>query len=1015
MVDVKLDDILAIDGGQSYILSIYPELEPCFANKSKKVKLRDDDKTASTGVYKHRTTGVWMVHDFGGDPDLKATTAFKLCMMVNRCESSEAFKIIAKFYNIELKNSAPAKPTYSSRSVKEGEKPGEVLNLVYKDLEAHEAQLILSKNAWNSIEWAGKRAKTDEERLEFAQKLFQYYRLKSLQSYEQVKSDGSTVHIYNANESFPMFAFDEGTFQKIYKPKSEEKAYRFMYAGKKVDNFIHGIQQHKSVLEQNIKINADRLMNAESHSEAAAENEKAKESLPEKFQEIILVSGGSDAMNLAALGYKVIWMNSETAILDKDAISSIYKLCYDFYNLPDIDKTGRSAAKNLASIYLDIKTIWLPEELAQKSDGKGGKCKDLKDYLKHNNAESFKTLFKDALPFKFWDEMRLFTPSGDPRMRFGRPLYAYEFNNVRGYNFLQMNGFYRYENLKNKEKFDLIKIENNVVTVVQPNDVKDFIHSFLSERRASEDLRNAMYRSVQISENSLSNLKMKDPKFDYFGPDYQYLFFEKTTWKVTKNSIEATKSPDTYVWDYKILKPKELKTPGMEFMPKILSPFFSISENGNKWDLTFCPEEQMPDFMKFIIQTCRIHWKVELETRLELLENSTDATAHFAEYNIPQDQQKHIFSFNTIDSHLEYKKANQFKLDGSLLTDSEIQDQKLAFVNRIFLIGYMLHKYKDQTKTWAGVLMDYRVSEEGASNGRAGKGLFVKGLKAMLDYFHIDGRVPNFLADKHIFGGVNKGNDMIYIEDVGESFNFTELFAKITGSLEVNPKNQMKVTLEEEEFGKFIIDTNFADKYMDGSSKGRKLWSVFSDYYHEDLEHYREVRTPFTELGRRMYSNWDHAEWNQFYNFMAHCLQFYLTVSEQAVKIDPPFANILKRNNLAIMGENFRQWADTFFVDHLDEAIERKVAFENFMQTSNQTKFSSQSFFKKLAAWADFMGYVLNPQHIPGWTKSGDARKHGYIRRSVPAKEYGKHTTVEYIYIQTNQHVKPPSKDDLPF
>ncbi len=1007
-MNVSLEKIFEIDGGESYILSIYPELEPCFRDPKRKVKLRDEEKTPSTGVFKHKTSGYWLVKDFGSGDTAK--NAFTICMEVNRCDSSEAFKILAKFYGFENSKVTPPSPTYSSRLPREGELPQQIVNVTYKDLDYHEALTILSKNAWSKIEFEGKEAKTDEERLNYARLIFKYYNFRVLHSYEQVSKDGSKVHIFTANKDFPMYEIAEEyngeSFGKIYKPRAEKK-YRFLWRGKKPEDFIHGLKQHENFLEGN------RAANEKTEAEGEAKGKDVEDKLlPEKFNAIILCTGGSDALNAAAMGYRVIWPNSETAKLGKKDFKRITKLCHDFYNLPDIDHTGRTAARDLAWEYIDIKTIWLPNELTKRSDGKGGYCKDLRDYLKYWSKYDFRILVKNALPFRFWDEMPKVDKEGNLKFKFGRQLYEYEFNNVRGYNFLQMSGYWRYEEPKMKEGYFMIKIQENIVSKVLPNDVKNYIHTFLKDRQYPEDLRNHMYRSTQLSESSFSNLEMIDLNFKNFDKDHQLIFFENKNWKVTASGIEAVKRPDIYVWEHKLIKPKTSKGELTGFEPKIIEPAFSISQEGEGWNVTFKPQYRNCDFLLYLLQTCKIHWRKELEERMEFYDLSEKQQADYLKENdLPESVVEVMKQMTTKENRDAYEQKYKFRLDGSLLTEEEIAEQKLCFVNRVFAIGYLLHRYKDPTKPWAVFMMDYRVSEEGASNGRAGKGLMSLALKKMLDHVRIDGRDPLLFNNQFLFGGVERGNELIHIEDWNEFLDFERLFNFLTGSLYSNKKGMQAVDIENQDFGKFLIDTNFADRYMSGSAKGRKLHCVFADYYHEDLEYYREVRTPATELGRRMYDEWEYDQWNQFYNFMAHCLSFYLSVANKGVKIDPPFSNIVKRNSLAVMGENFRQWADNYFESRFGEDVRRTEAFEDMQKAANNQKITPQGFLKKLLAWCEFYGYKFNPEDVNGWCKAGEGKKYGYIKRSVPT-ELGKHTTVEFIHIR-----KPTAKpvEQMPF
>ena len=996
--NITLDDILAEDGGEKYFLSVYPELEPSFRNTSVKVKLRHDDDHASAGVFRHKTAKIWMLNDFGAGAGSKAMTAFQLCQKVNKCDAGEAFKIMARFYGHDLKVQV-YKADYSSRLPKAGELPGAVVNITYKDIEDHEVHVLFSKYALEGIQWNGVMAKTDKERYEFAKNVMKYYHFKSIHKYEKVKSDGSIVHVYTSNAQFPIFAIDEGGFQKIYKPKAE-KGFRFIWAGVKPESFVHGLKQHQSYIESNIKANEKRMQDAEEHSSAAAEKQKQKSVLPEKLNEIILVSGGSDALNVAALGYKVIWLNSESAKLDFDTLKACRKICREFYNLPDIDAPGRTAARDLAWQYIDIKTIWLPAELAMKGDGKGGNCKDVRDYLKYWGATSFKKLYENALPFKFWDEMQKTDKEGNAIWKFGRPVYIYEFNNVRGYNFLQMNGFWRFADAKYKEGYRLIKVDNNIVRDVLANEVKNYIHKFLKERQLPEDLRNVMYRTPQLSESSLSNLDEIDLNFKHYGHDFQYLFFENKVWKITASKIESVKMPSIYVLEKKIMKPLVRGKKVDDFKPEVLPEMFEIQQVDGRWTVEF--KETTCDYLKFTLQTCKIHWKKELEERMHWYElDAKERLAMIEEQDLDEEMVNTMGHMKTKEMQEKYIAKYKFSLVGSLLTEEERNEQMLAFVNRVFLIGYLLHRYKDQTKPWAGFVMDYKISDDGVSNGRAGKGLLALGLKMMLDHFRIDARNPKLFDDTFLFGGVNIGNELIHMEDWDEFLDFERLFNILTGALSSNPKGMQAVNIDNQDFGKILIDTNFSDRHTSGSAKGRKLHSVFADYYHEDLEFYKEVRTPLSELGRRMFDDWADGEWNGFYNFMAQCLKFYLSVADKGVKIDPPFGNIIKRNSLAVMGENFRQWADSYFEDKMDQSTERIEAYNDFMKATNSTKHSPQGFLKKMVAWCDFMGYKLNPEDVQGWQKPArDGKKLGLIKRSMPTSTPGKYTTIEFLHVR---------------
>lgn len=1005
------ETILSEDGGKRYLLEAYPQLAPCFEKTNKKISLRPEDKTPSVGVFQHKDTKWWFLKDFGGGGDNKAKTPIQICMEVNNCGYGQAIKILAQFYGHEVKNVEPS-ADYSSRPATPDEHPREIRITKYKEFTQSEILTVLSPKAWEGIEHAGlANGGDDKKRFEFAVEIFKYYRFKSVESYEQVSEDGKTVHIYTSNADYPIFAFDEGDFQKIYKPKGDKK-YRFMWVGKKPENYLHGLAQHENFIK------ANKSANEKAYNEAIERGQDPpREKLPEKLTDIMLCSGGSDGLNAAALGYRVVWMNSETAKLQKEDFKRIMKIVTFFYNLPDIDITGREAAKSLAFRYLDIRTVWLPSTLSYWTDARGNACKDLRDYLKHYDKKSFKKLVETSLPFKFWDEQPAYDKDGNQKWKFNRPLMQYELNHVCTYNFLQMNGFYRYPTEKARNGgYIYIQVDRNQVKTVEPNQVKNYIHTFLKERQQPEDLRNAMYRSQQLSENSLSNLEEFEPDFRHFGRDFQYMFFKNATWKITKDGIEQVKAPNIYVWDYKVMNLTIPNAAGVnvEHDVKILPDMFKITGDATTgWRYEAITKDC--DFMNFMINTCRIHWRSELEERMEFWQLSEKKREEYIIANgLTQEDIDNLMSFQSATKQEWYKNKNKFSLDGELLTDEERAEQHQAMANRIFSIGYLMHRYKDLAKPWAVFLMDYRISEEGASNGRAGKGLLAKALYKFLKHAWIDGRKTDVFDYEHVWEPIDRWvTDLIHIEDWDEFQNFTRLFGPLTSSMMNNPKGKAMITLKYEEYGKFLIDTNFADRYMDGSSKGRKLHGVFSDYYHEDTEHYREFRTPFTELGRRIFDDWDLEQWTMFYNFFAQCLKFYLSVANQDVKIDPPFSNIARRNSLALMGENFRHWADTYFMGKMNILVPRTDAYDDCKLATNSKILTPQGFFKKIQAWAEFNGYKFNPEHVAGWQKSSGTSKYGSIKKMVPNPSTpGKNTSKEFIYIEGNEQELIVDKDE---
>jgi hypothetical protein len=607
--------------------------------------------------------------------------------------------------------------------------------------------------------------------------------------------------------------------------------------------------------------------------------------------------------------------------------------------------------------YWPSRTIWLPDSLKRFLDGNGNPCKDVRDFLKHFRKFDFDELRRVALPYQFWDEdIARDDKTGKPKIRFGKPMVKYGFNNVHGYNFLNRNGFGRMPSLKEKEGFVFVHVANNIVKPIDTGKVKDFIHGFLENRRMNTDLRNHIYRTPHLSDSSLGNLPLFMGDFKTYGPDFQYLFFNQTAWKITAAGVTEEKAGklDKVIWEQKVIQHKA----------ELMKPMFQIKKDAaGAWDINITDKSCL--FFRFLIQTARVHWRKELEERLKLCDLDAKARKNYADqYGFSDEEIKVMLSHDTADKQAAYRKEYQFAVDGGLLLPEEVAEQKLHLVNRIYAIGYALHRYKNPAKPWAVFAMDNKLSDDGESHGGAGKGIVAKALYRLVSKVQLDGRNMKLTENPHVFENVDADTDLIHVEDANEYLNFGFFFAPLTSSMTINPKQKRSFELQFDDSPKFWFDTNFGDRMTDPSSLRRKLYTVFGDYYHENNGDYRESWTPNDDFGKTLFTDFTESEWNAFYNFMSQCLAFYLSCDE---KIVPPMTNVSKRNLMSEMGDHFRGWAEVFFSPesgNLDKLVLKEDAMKDFEMSTKLKTFSSQRFLKALKAWCKYHGYTLNPDEL---------------------------------------------------
>lgn len=991
----KTEDIwLKTNGGLDIILHFYPQASKAEGNKNKLFKLRASDKTASTSLKQYDDNGqqVWKIKDFGDDKTLQ--NGIDIWMAENNVDFPTAIQQIGKYFHVPDSEGTvlKQKAKYEYTKATPEQQPGEISFTVRTENSGQlhwtdfEIETLFAKNALVYAGWYSK--KPDAKKMAYSKiaGVLKKYRFFPVSSYYTVRE--RDVHNFYATDEYPIFVIDEGDFQKLYQPLNPEKKYRFLYIGKKKENYLHGLAQIENEYArrkelQEIAKEEKKQQEANNKGEAiqpldanSTQSDEVKK-IKLKLDEVIIMSGGSDAINAALLDYWVLWNNTETESITPYQYNELRKMTDAIYQLNDIDAAGKKGSHKMAMEFLDIKTIELPEELKKHKDIRGNACNDFRDYLKYYDAYHFKKLVKIALPYRFWDLKPTYEGRGEKRTFVG---YKYSFNNKYGYNFLEKNGFYQIEDPAEKTGLSFIHIKGNTVEKIKFNNIKKYIFDFLEDRMEDVDLQNAMFQSPQINENSFSNIKAVEVDFTDADQESQLVFFQNLTIKVTANSIQEFKPGDlpNYAWESAVLK-HQFKLSD--------APFKITKDDLGEYDIQIFKKDC--EFLNFLTQTSRVHWRTELEDKLKTL--------------APAEQEV-------------YKSVNKFNIAGDLLGPEEIAEQKRHLINKIFTIGYLMHRYKDSSKPWAIFAMDNRLNEDGKSYGGSGKSLIYK--TAICDYYlnenlykYIAGRDPKKLEGDFLYHGVSEHTKVILIDDAGEYFKFDLFFSDITGSINVNPKSGAPFTIPYAKAPKYCFTSNYTLRNPDSSTERRILYSVASDFYHEKGENtdYSETWTPKDDFGHNLFTEWEPKEFNNFYNTLIYCLQFYLGVTE---KLGPAMGAVTKRNLFASMGTNFYDWASMFFNEegaNVNQEIIRDHAFKDYIFMTGDNKIKPHGWAEKVKSFCKYRGWVYNPMEMRG-KQNNIIRKlpnYNYDARSNTWHELkdAAHKTTEVLYIKTTHGV----------
>lgn len=911
---VKLEKLYeATNGGLDIIVEYFPSAKKIVDGDAKKFKMREGDRTPSASL--HERNGIWKVTDFGDAGH--ELSPIDIVMEQENCTFGEAVLKMASRFNVpdELDRSVN-KPDVRKMQARQDQEDGRKyfeFNERFTDSELK----ILGPNVTQEV----------------CERLHWY----SVKWVCDVKNREATYKY--SNENYPIFMREclvqeargdkpEVKFYKQYEPLNPDKAWRFSYTpkGVKPKLYINGFSELKKRYAQ---YNAEE--EAEFRNDPANENKPYKE---KKLPEAFICSGERDSLCCAALGYLPLWFNSETYNLSEGEYRDIMKYVEVLYNIPDLDDTGVRRGTELALKYIDIHTIWLPSWLSTYRDNRGKSRKDFRDFSDLRPLRrDFLNLLELARPAKFWTQ-----EWNEKKKR-----WTYDIDLDCLIYFLKLNGYVILRD-QDSDTSIFVHIKDNIVERIRAKDVKVFLREWAEETSRPRDLRNLILNSPRTADAAFENLMSVDLDFSSSTAHSQIFHFENVYYEVTGQGImeHSTKKSEInhYAWKENVLNHRVTLLDGEMFT------ISSKEEDGVRvYDIDI-RDTSSPVF-GYLINSSRLHWRKELEYNLDsMTKEEADA----------------------------YKAAHKFDIAGEGLSVREISEQKLSLINKIFAIGYMLHKYKRESRPWAPMAMDYKIDENGVCNGRSGKSFIFKTLSKLLKTVNLSGRNRKLLDNPHVFEQVSKHTDMVLVDDCCQGFDTRDLYDNLTGPMKVNPKNNHIFEIPFEDSPKFAFTTNYVPSEFDPSSDARLLYMVFGDYYHERSESndYLESRSIRDDFSMDLFSpGYPESCWNADINFLMQCTRFYLSISGTNIKIQPPMENIMRRKYKQDMGRNFEDWANGYFGntegnEHLDTMLVRTEVFEEYKRSTGMAKATMQSFTKALRAFCNLSDHVeeFNPKEL---------------------------------------------------
>lgn len=556
--------------------------------------------------------------------------------------------------------------------------------------------------------------------------------------------------------------------------------------------------------------------------------------------------------------------------------------------------------------------------------------------------------FESAQPItdeeKYWDKEEWETAQG-------RIKSTLTFNYVKAYRFLANRGFGRL--MMASGNFVLAKREHQLIKVVEPYQVRDYITEF-TEQIANEDVQNMLYRGgpQYLGPEKLSNLKFIDPSFEKSSREHQYLYFKNKAIKITASGteeIELTKI-ENCIWADKIInfEIKELEEP--------LLNVFKLDEN---WINENIKEAERKEFKESHLN--KLFYKF----------SSTGKKCHFLKF------------LDNTSNFTWKKKANDITLEEEL-------ENAHHFIAKLSAIGYLLHNYKDKSNAKGVIGVDGKMSEIGASEGRSGKSLLGNAIAEFVPQEYIGAKNKKITEDQFLFSEVNEKTDNIFLDDARANIDYEFFFPIITGQMKINVKGGGRFSLKPDQTPKLYMTTNHSIMGHGSSYRDRQWFIAFSDYYNDKHKPIDDFKVPF-------FDEWDGDQYNLFYHMGALAIQIYLKYGV----IESPQDKIEKRRLRQQMGEDFLAWATEFYADNsgnLGDKMPRKELADKFYEDySHQRKYITAVHFKRrLKFFCEYEGLIFNPHML-----NSDGTPKSFNKKDGSAILDDKSGGVEYITIDT--------------
>ncbi len=530
----------------------------------------------------------------------------------------------------------------------------------------------------------------------------------------------------------------------------------------------------------------------------------------------------------------------------------------------------------------------------------------------------------------------------------------FNYDRIRRFLFNRGIGLYEYST----GLYRTVRAEGHLLADVTPQWIQRFVVEF-AENSVQPDERSDVVQMLLrgntqfLGPNNLNYMYLHNPKFVATAQEQQIMVFNNCYWIITAEKIEQRPLTelDGMVWQNQIIN----------FAPQYLGhPIVEVSRNDKGWQVKEAPEcngDNKCEMFDYLRCTSLFAWE-----KLYELRRDTDG----------------VMKYFYRDDEAEK------------MTAEELNVWKMHIATKMIAWGYKLRDYRDPSNMRAVICMDGLESAVGKSQGGSGKSIYAFATQHCQPLFAVDGKNADIKNDRFLYHGVDERTKEIVFDDINVNFSFEQLFYQITNGIRVKPFQGAPITIPSPVI---TLTTNHSLNGEGNSFKRRQYYLGFSNFFNEH-------RTPAHYFGHQLFADWDHRQWNLYYNLMATCIQTYMRFSDLG-RYAVESSDIERRKLRQQIGEDFLDFADTYFSKGF--MLNRMVAKDRILndylgQYPNDRKWMDATRIKNRAQlYAKYAGLLYNPCAGP----DGRIKSSGTEFIVVANNDFDANNCGEKIYLNT--------------